>query len=253
MAAPVFVAAQRNRVVGYLPGCYPDETTYRRALRLIAAAGIDIVEIGIPGAVPGLEGATITRALSVVEARGIDEITVVERGTRIAREEGLNPIPMAFRGTVFERIGLERFLRAAVENGARAVLVPDAGESERRQLEEAAADSGIGFVHFLAAGGAERPRIDSAAAFAYLQTADMPTGGSFEPSPELRRRISAAKGTVPVAIGFGIRTPEQVTRALSLGVDLVIVGTAMVDALDSGLEAFETYIASIAAAGRGER
>lgn len=243
-------------VVGYLPGCFPDEETFRRAAQVLAGAGIIRVEIGVPGSVPPLEGATLTGALASVEIRYPNVESVLATATRIAAEEGLQPIPMAFRGTVFETLGLDLFLTVAAENGAWGVLVPDATEAEKSAIERSARAVGIGVVRFLAADRKSPFVSDERPLFSYLQTSAMPTGGSFSPDPELSRRIDRARrshtigGSSPVALGFGIRTPDHVRQALSFGADLVVVGTAMVDALSAGIEEFTAYVRSLADAGR---
>ena len=244
-------ATAGSRIVGYLPGAYPTEHAFKDALDGLYDAGIRVLEIGIPGAIGDLEGGTIARALEAVEDRGLDPLDVIVSSTSAARERGFIPVVMAFRAAVFDRVGIERFVDAAAEHGATAILVPDATAEEFRLLRGHCARHDLAVVPFVPAVG-DTPPIEQDAAFVYLQTADVPTGTAFEPDTYLAERVrqvrAVAPENVPVALGFGIRTPEQVRRARALGADLVIVGTGMVDALNRGIDALRDYALDVAAA-----
>lgn len=232
-----------QRIIGYLPSCYPQVELYSEALRRIYRSGIRVLEIGIPGGIGDLEGGTISQALMKVEKNGIDPETAISTGVGTAAEEGLLPVVMAFRATVVERLGVEPFVRLSAENGARALLVPDLEPGELVYLTETAEHFQLPVVQFVAAAGAF-PQSIMNTAFFYLQTADMPTGGVFSPDENVRSRIAGMKDRfpdLPVALGFGIRTPQHVKAAFGIGADLVIIGTAMVDALNRGIEYLGVY------------
>jgi tryptophan synthase alpha chain len=242
-----------QRIIGYLPSCYPRFELYREALRRIRRSGIRVLEIGIPGGVGDLEGGTISEALMMVEKNGIDPETAIRYGVGTAAEEGLLPVVMAFRATVVEGLGVESFVRCAAESGARAILVPDLDPGEMDHLAETAERFQLPVVQFVAAAGAF-PQSIANTAFFYLQTADMPTGGVFSPDENVRSRIAGMKDRfpdLPVALGFGIRTPQHVREAFGIGADLVIIGTAMVDALNRGVEYLGEYANEIVAAAGG--
>jgi len=242
-----------QRIIGYLPSCYPQCEMYREALRTIYRSGIRILEIGIPGGIGDLEGGTISEALMTVERNGIDPETAISSGVGMAAEEGFLPVVMAFRATVVERLGVEHFVRLSAENGARALLVPDLDPDEMIHLTETAERFQLPVVQFVAAAGAF-PLSTANTAFFYLQTADMPTGGVFNPDEDIRSRINDMQNRfpeLPVALGFGIRTPQHVKSAFEIGADLVIIGTAMVDALNRGVEPLGVYADEIVAAAGG--
>lgn len=232
------------RIIGYLPGCYPDRTTYRTALGLIRRSGIRVVEIGIPGAIGSLEGGVISDALKSVQESSPSLRDVVVNASNDVRQNGLVPIVMAFRATVFDEIGYKTFVDSVVEGGASLMLVPDVKPDEAERLSVYAATCDVRMIPFSSA-------IDEAfvfgneAPFVYLQTANMPTGGDFLPSRDLQRRIhqqSLRNPGVPVGVGFGIRTSEDVARVYTLGADFAIVGTAMVEALSRGIDTFSQYL-----------
>lgn len=251
-------------IVGYLPGLYPDAGSFARNLSRLVAHGIRVVEIGVSASAPPMEGDTISVALKEVAAVVPDRLELLRRSTHAAFQAGAFPIVMAFAETLKE-IGLERFVSEAAQAGAAAVLIPDVDQSGRFRLSTACAAAGIETVAFLGAEhdsqhgesdttGKATPFLGPEA-FAYLQTADMPTGGRFTPSAELKRRIeelrtcsTSAGDIVPIAVGFGLQTPNDVRAAHALGADIAIVGTAMVKAAAEGEERFQAYIETLVGA-----
>lgn len=238
-------------VIGYLPGLYPEEAKFDREVEVLVNHSIAALEIGIPGRTPPMEGDTISSALGVVQRAVPDPITVLRLSMALTACDGAYPIAMAFAESVLD-IGLPRFVREAAEAGATALLVPDIPEERREELHRLAQQHGVQTVLFQ---GAEEPakRLYGSEAFIYLQTADMPTGGRFRPTEELRRRIvslreeSFAEGeAVPLALGFGIKGREDVEAAHRLGADIAVVGTALVEAASKGLDYFKEYVGALA-------
>jgi tryptophan synthase alpha chain len=240
------------RIIGYLPGLYPHRDAYRRALDIVAAAGIRAIEIGIPGAVGSLEGGIISEALEKVRLQVSSSAEVIETAARDVTEAGLVPIVMAFRDTVFGDTGVDEFVERVLRGGASLALVPDVDAGQYRQLTGWGTPRGVQFVRFVpATDGTESD--DEVLHFTdtplvYIQTADMPTGGSFVPSDSLRRRVhryTTEYPDVPVGVGFGIRTGEDVTRVHRLGADFAIIGTPMVEALNGGTESLQKYLRTL--------
>ena len=163
---------------------------------------------------------------------------------------GLKPIAMAFRSTVYDRFGLEPFITRAVAAGARSVLVPDITDDDYAGIAAVARRHGCAVIPFIAAGQTApavplSPEDPHQPPFVYVQTADMPTGGRFVADDQTAariRRMKAAQQLPPVALGFGIKTAQNVADALSMGADYAIVGTAMVDALNEGVASFRRYV-----------
>lgn len=238
-------------IIGYLPGLYPEEAKFDRQVEVLVNNSIAALEVGIPGRTPPMEGDTISSALSAVQRMVPDPIKVLRLATVLTSCDGAYPIVMAFGETV-EDIGLARFVREAAGAGASAILVPDIGEERREELHRLALEQGVQTVLFQ---GAEEPRkpLYGSEAFIYLQTADMPTGGRFRPTKELGERIRSLRAesvvageAVPLALGFGIKGREDVEAAHTLGADIAVVGTALVEAAARGLKEFEKYVNALA-------
>lgn len=234
-------------IIGYLPGLYPNEATFRREVELLVEHGVAVLEVGVPGNTPPLEGDTISAALTEVLRVVPDPLGVLRLSVAATRGAAAYPIAMAFAETVAE-IGLERFVREAAAAGASALLVPDLPEDRRRTLHHLAHDEGVQTVLFQ---GAWEPakELYGSEAFMYVQTADMPTGGRFEPSEELAERIAVLRkanresgATLPLALGFGIKERSDVEATRRLGADIAVVGTALVEAASGGIQRFSGYL-----------
>jgi tryptophan synthase alpha chain len=238
-------------VIGYLPGLYPEEAKFDRQVEVLVNHSIAALEVGIPGRTPPLEGDTISGALAAVQQLVPDPVKVLRLSMALTACDGAYPIAMAFAETAAE-IGLPRFVREAAAAGASALLVPDIPEDGREELHTLALEHGVQTVLFQ---GAEEPLkgLYGSEAFMYLQTADMPTGGRFQPTEALGRRIRSLREEsvidgkpVPLALGFGIKEREDVEAAHRLGADIAVVGTALVEAASNGLAYFERYVESLA-------
>ncbi len=234
-------------VVGYLPGLYPNEENFAREVDLLVKHGISVLEVGIPGNTPPLEGDTISAALAEVSRSVPDPLRVLRLSIAATYGAGAYPIAMAFAETV-EEMGLQQFVQEAAAAGASAILVPDLPEERRRMLHKLAHEHGVQTVLFQAAW--ESPKeLYGSEAFTYVQTADMPTGGRFEPSEDLAERIASLRratredgATLPLALGFGIKDRADVEATRKLGADIAVVGTALVDAASGGIQRFTGYL-----------
>ncbi len=250
--------AGQNTIVAYLPGLYPDPEHFEQCVASLVSHGIAILEFGIPGKTPPLEGDTISTALRTVERRIGDPLEVLQRASAMTRSAGAYPVAMVFAHTL-HAVGLARFVREAAEAEVSAVLIPDILEERRASLHHACSTAGIESVAFFGADEVQ-PVLYGSEAFVYLQTADMPTGGRFEPTNELRRRIeqvrvvSRANGdTVPVALGFGIRSGADIASVHRLGADIAVVGTAMVEAAAKPPSVFSQYLEELTAVPNEQR
>ncbi len=242
-------------IVGYLPGLFPDPAVFRLAVRELVRNNIRIVEVGVPGGAQDMDGATIANALASVLRHGYDARSVIEEAVAIAIDEGALPIVMGFRA-VIEELGVSSFLKMSAESGAAAVLVPDAHENEQAVIATVSKDLDLGTVSFLPANTPLRTFRQSTV-IVYIQTAEVSTGGDFKPDRELTQRIETVRrdsnGRVPVALGFGIKSANHIRQVFSLGADLAVVGTALVEALATDLGTFSRYLQSISNADQVRR
>jgi tryptophan synthase alpha chain len=198
---------------------------------VLAAAGADGFEVGIPYADPLMDGPVIQEA----GARSLAAGTTLDGGLEIvatvAAETGKPVIVMSYVNPILRR-GVDRFCAQVAEAGGSGVIVPDVPADEAAELREATSRHGLGLALFAAPTTDERRLADIAAArpsFVY-GVADLGvTGERREASTRidgLAARVRAAT-SAPLVLGVGISTPEQASVAAGVA-DGVIVGTALV-------------------------
>jgi tryptophan synthase alpha chain len=204
-------------------------------LSALADAGADVVELGIPFSDPLADGPTIQRSSFQSLAAG----TTVERVLRdLADFRSRRELPVVlftYLNPVL-RFGVERFLTVATEAGASGLLLTDLPTGADPEVEGAVSDSGLDLIRLLApTTPVERiPEVASGGSgFLYYISRTGVTGARSELRSELHDEVAAVRAAVslPVAVGFGISTPEQ---AASVGAvaDGVVVGSALVKLLE---------------------
>lgn len=243
-------------LVGYLPALYPDAEHYRALLASCAANGLQFIEIGIPSENAYLDGTIIRDALALAAAnsqtRGQDIETLICDSVKAVEEAGLCGIVMLYQET-YQSIGPEQFAHLCKKAHIRAVLIANIEPQTRRTLHTLLSGTDTAVVNFIPYGTPEHEIahiVEDTTAFVYVQSMHGATGGTFTADDTLARQIErvkriAAERNLPVALGFGISTPDTVRSAASLGPDAVIVGTACVSAAEHGPKHLGAYLRTI--------
>ncbi|MGD9696966.1 MAG: tryptophan synthase subunit alpha [Thermoleophilia bacterium] len=223
-----FARAGRPLFMPYVMGGFPDIETSARHLAALAPHA-DLIELGIPFSDPLADGPTI-------QAAGQDAL---EGGTTpddvIALAAGLRdgpPIVLMTYVNIILAAGPRAFMEAAARAGVAGVIIPDLPIDEGDDLREQARRAGISVVP-LAAPTTDDARLAAigrrADGFVYCVSVAGVTGGDVEVGGELQGFLARARRRIeaPLAVGFGIRTPEQVARIGALS-DGVIVASQLI-------------------------
>jgi tryptophan synthase alpha chain len=206
-------------------------------LEVVRDAGADIIELGVPFSDPVADGPTIQRSSQRALEQGVTLASVLEllaafrarSDTPVVLFSYLNPV-LAF--------GAERFCRDAVAAGAQGLLLTDLPVDGDPELETMLEESPLALVRLVAptTPAARALRIaERAQGFLYYIARLGVTGAGRELRSELTselRRLRALTAT-PIAVGFGVSTPAH-ARLLAKDADGVVVGSALIDALDTG-------------------
>jgi tryptophan synthase alpha chain len=206
------------------------EASRRLALEM-AARGADLLELGIPFSDPLADGPTIQAASSRAVRGGTHFQEVLELAGKIRQESDIPLILMGYYNPILQ-YGLERAAADAARQGVDGFIIPDLPPEEADPWRRAAAGAGVAAV-FLAAPTSGRERLlklgKITRGFLYYVSVTGITGARTALPPELIRELTEVRSlvTCPVAVGFGISTPEQVA-ALAPYVDGVVVGSAIV-------------------------
>lgn len=222
-------------MVAYLMGGDPDLGTSSDVIDAVVKGGADIVEVGIPFSDPIADGRSIQAADVRSLAAGTTPAGVlglIERAR--TRHPRVPVLAMTYYNILFSN-GLEGFLEDAKRHGVDGLIVPDLPFDEIREYSRLARRHGLDAV-LLAAPTTKPERLRSIAAqtsgFLYLVSLTGVTGAREDVSESTVKLIRSTRryaGSVPLAVGFGISTPEHVRSVLGAGADGVVVGSAIVD------------------------
>jgi tryptophan synthase alpha chain len=249
--ATVFEACRReNRaaLIGYLPTGYPDVATSIEAMVGLVESGCDIVEVGIAYSDPGMDGPTIARATEVALQRGVrvrDALTAVEAISKA----GGRAVVMTYWNPVLH-YGVDAFSRDLAAAGGLGLITPDLIPDEAHDWIEASDRHALDRI-FLVAPSSTPQRLAATVAasrgFVYAASTMGVTGARdvvSNAAPELVARVRQISD-IPVGVGLGVRSGQQAAEIGSYA-DGVIVGSALVSALDGGVAAVRTLTEELA-------
>jgi tryptophan synthase alpha chain len=227
IAAAFAGSGKRAALMPYLMGGFPDPATSRAIAEAYADAGADLIELGVPFSDPIADGPVIQAAAT----RALEAGTTVEDVLAIAAALAprLPVVLMTYANLVLAR-GVERFAADAAAAGASGLIVPDLPLEEAPAVLAACEAAGLALVPLVAPTTTpERLERIGARARGFLYTVSVAgtTGERAALAETFAGVVARAKGAtaVPVALGFGIATPEQAAQAADAGADGVIVGS----------------------------
>jgi tryptophan synthase alpha chain len=226
---------QRGLLVGFLPAGYPKPSKFVAAAQAAFGAGLDVLEVSMPGPAPALDGPLIQAAASQA-SRGVTTIAeALHLASKCRNSTDDSVVALAYANT-FETTTVEEFIAALQVADIDGLLLPQHPVAEQLRIGLLAQSVGIEpfiFLHLeadlgqLAATDIEDPII-------YLQSSDSQTGANFNPvkAHERLSELSEAFGdkTYTVCVGFGVRGFSEAQTLMSAGADGVIIGTRLVAA-----------------------
>ena len=235
----VFAKKGKSAFIGFTVAGDPDKETSIRIAKALIDGGTDILEFGVPFSDPVADGPTIQRA----DDRALASCTTPDTIFAIVREvRAYSEVPIVFLtyyNTIYRR-GIDRFYREAHEAGVDGILVADMPVEESDEVAATAEKYGIDPI-FLITQTTSNERMDTivrhARGYLYLVSVLGVTGARKTVAPEALALLNRVRShtDLPLAIGFGISTPEHVTTCNLAGADGVIVGSAIVDIVEKNL------------------
>ena len=232
-------ASGRPAVVGFLTAGFPEKARFREHLSAVAA-GVDVVEIGVPFTDPMADGATIQRASYAALVAGVTLRWILEELRALTPKPKTPLLLMSYLNPLLA-YGLGRLPRDAASAGVAGFIVPDLPFEESAELRAALGREGLALVQMVTpVTPVERLKLlcEASEGFVYAVTMTGTTGKSVAVPDEVLAYLDRVRSVspTPVCAGFGIRGREQVVR-LKGHVDGVVVGSALVEVLERGEDA----------------
>lgn len=233
-------AQGRAALVTFLTAGDPDPETSLAILRAIAAAGADVVELGMPFTDPMADGPAIQmssqRALKAGQTlkKTLDMVHAFRQG-----DDATPLVLMGYYNPIYV-YGVESFLRDAKSAGVDGLIVVDLPPEEDEELCLPALGAGVNFIR-LATPTTDDKRLPAVLAntsgFVYYVSITGITGTTMPDPAKVAAAVARIKRHtgLPVAVGFGVRTAEQ-AAVIASGADGVVVGSALVNALKGSLD-----------------
>lgn len=241
-------AEGRAALIGYLPTGFPDVPTSIAAMTTMVESGCDLVEVGVPYSDPGMDGPTIAAATEAALAGGVrvrDTLAAVEA----ISNAGGRAVVMTYWNPVLRK-GVDTFARDLAAAGGYGLITPDLIPEEADEWFAASEAHKLDRI-FLVAPSSTQERlaatVQASRGFVYAASTMGVTGARDAVSsaaPELVRRVREVSD-IPVGVGLGVRSGEQAAQIGSYA-DGVIVGSALVSALQSGLDSVRALTEELA-------
>jgi tryptophan synthase alpha chain len=222
----------RAAFIPYVTGGHPDPETCIKLIQALDEGGADIIEIGVPFSDPVADGPVIQTASKQALDAGITPIGVIKIAAAL-KDKIFAPLVLMTYYNPMLAMGLDRFAQESAAAGVAGVIVPDLPPEEAGPWINAARQNRLDTI-FLVTPGTSQARLqtvlEACSGFLYYVSMYGVTGGALELPPERMasiQKVRQAAGELPVAVGFGVSSPEQ-AAAIGQVADGVIVGSALV-------------------------
>jgi tryptophan synthase alpha chain len=234
-------AEQRAGFVAYVTAGDPDAGVSFEILKGLPAAGADLIELGMPFTDPMADGPSVQAAGQRALKAGIRMDTTFDMVRRFRAEADRDTpvLLMGYYNLLYQR-GVARFCRDAADAGVDGLIIVDLPPEEAGELKPHALATNLDTV-MLAAPTTDAQRLPAilkyASGFLYFVSILGITGTRSASEDAVKNHVARLRAhtTLPIGVGFGIRTPEQ-AAAVARHADAAVVGSAIVDRVRSGLD-----------------
>jgi tryptophan synthase alpha chain len=239
---------QGKAFIPYIMAGDPNLGRTRELVGILEECGADIIELGVPFSDPLADGPTIQKAAQRALGEGVTMSRVIGLVGSLRESTQIPIVLMTYYNLIF-RYGEESFVRDASAAGVDGIIVPDLPPDEAGVLLSHSKKAGFDII-FLVAPTSTGERIKKVAAmsrgFIYYVSITGITGSKLSVDPSIGSHIAKVRetGRKPVAVGFGISTPEEASQIARIA-DGVIVGSAIVKRVEDTDEELKRYLNSL--------
>lgn len=230
--------------IGFVTAGDPDLDASLEIMTAMAKGGCDLIEIGIPFSDPIAEGPVIQEADLRALANGTTTDKVFDLTKKLSERVDIPLVYMTYLNVLF-KYGYDKFFQNSEDAGVSGVIVPDLPYEEKDEVQSVADKYDIDVISLVAPTSEERIKMiaSDAKGFIYTVSSMGVTGMRSKITTDLGAIVSHIKSVadIPVAIGFGINTPEQAKKYSGIA-DGVIVGSAIVNLVSEHGKAAPKYV-----------
>ena len=233
-------AQGRAALVAYLTAGDPDAETSLALVKALPAAGADLIELGMPFTDPMADGPAVQAAGLRALNAGATMVKTLDLVRAFRKEDDATPIVLMGYYNPIYIYGVEKFLVDAKAAGIDGLIVVDLPPEEDEELCIPAMKAGLNFIRFATPTTDEKrlPAVlKNMSGFVYYVSITGITGAATPDFDKVKQAVAALKQhtDLPIVVGFGVKTAEH-ARTLAEGVDGVVVGSALVEAVRKSLD-----------------
>lgn len=216
---------------------YPSLEVTESLAKVMENSGVDFVELQIPFSDPLADGPTIMRACEKALENGVKVKDAFELASRLTKQVKIPILFMAYYNTVF-KYGTKKFCQDAKKVGISGLIIPDIPIEEEYQEHfiRYCKESGLKNIRVISPASTEerlKKNAEVADGFVYCTARQGTTGTRKKLDPNVAKYLNIVKKyfKIPVAVGFGISSREQVS-ALSAYADIIVTGSAVIEVIN---------------------
>ena len=218
-------------LISYIMLGFPNEKATLSTIRGLVKGGVDIIELGFPFSDPLADGPVIQNASTISLEKGTNISKIFNIVKKIRKETDIPLVLMTYTN-ILHHMGYQKFIKNAKKVGIDGFILPDMSIEESKDYLKAAKNNSD--TIFLISPNTSKTRIEKIAkastGFLYLVavfgTTGVKTGIKNYTLKAIKNVKKQTKGKIPIGIGFGVSTPEDVKKYIKAGADAVIVGSA---------------------------
>jgi len=221
----------QKALISYIMAGFPNDKATISAVRGLVKGGTDIIELGFPFSDPLADGPVIQNASTISLEKGTKIAKFFALVKKIRKETDIPLVLMTYTNILYHK-GYEKFIVEAKKAGIDGFILPDMSVEESKEYLHAAKNNAD--TIFLISPNTSKTRIqkitNASSGFLYLVavfgTTGVKTGIKKYTLDAIKQVKKQTKGKIPIGVGFGVSTPEDVKKYIKAGADAVIVGSA---------------------------
>lgn len=228
----------QKALIAYIMAGFPNEKATIATVRGLIKGGVDIIELGFPFSDPLADGPVIQNASTISLEKGTKINRFLNIVKKIRKETDIPLVLMTYTNILYH-YGYDKFIREAKKAGIDGFILPDMSIEESKEYLDASKNKAD--TIFLISPNTSKKRIQkivkASTGFLYLVAVFGTTGIKTEIKNYTLKAIKDAKkqsnGKIPIGVGFGISTPQDVKKYIKAGADAVIVGSAYLKLIEN--------------------